>query len=148
MSDSRDRMLQARVRLDLGSTEENDAIREVADTLRDHPGVADFTTFVDAVLERQSVDPPLLGHGIALPHARTHAVTEIVTAFGVSPKDIPFGPDATPVRFVVLIGTPPNRASEYLAWVAALVRRLADADVRDALLDSDDPRRFLETLAG
>ncbi|MGE3164651.1 MAG: PTS sugar transporter subunit IIA [Planctomycetota bacterium] len=145
--DQRERILRAGVRLRLSATGETEAIRELAESLREEPDVIDFDGFVAAVLKRQQIDPPVLGEGIAMPHARTECVRSIVTAFGIADTPIPFGPGRTPVQFLVLIGTPPNRASEYLAWVSGLVRRLARPDVRAALLVSATPADCLRTLA-
>ncbi len=147
-TDTTERIVQAPVRIGLEATDDEAAIRETAEALRGSSGILEFDAFVDAVLRRQRVEPPLLGHGIALPHARTEAVRDIVTAFGVARHDVPFGPDRTPVRLVVLVGTPPGRASEYLAWVADLVQRFRDARVRDALAAAPDAEAFVRVLAG
>ena len=70
----------APITLDLEAAGEEQAIRAVADLLAGKDGIRDQAAFVGAVLERQKINPPLLGSGIALPHARTAAVSEIVFA--------------------------------------------------------------------
>ena len=74
------------------STEET-VIKRMIQLLAGRAEVRDLPGLERAVLERQKLQPPLLGNGVALPHARTTAVTEIVLAIGRCREPVPFGPD-------------------------------------------------------
>jgi mannitol/fructose-specific phosphotransferase system IIA component (Ntr-type) len=134
------------VALGLASGSESELIREVAALLATDPAVTDHGRFVEAVLERQKLTPPLLGGGVALPHARTPAVSEIVFAAGRCREPVPFG--ATPVRLVFLFGVPPHRITEYLAMTAFLARRLRDPAVLEGLMQAPDVASFRALLYG
>ena len=136
----------APVVLGLAAESESGLIHEVAALLAGHPAIADQGRFVEAVLERQKLNPPLLGNGVALPHARTPAVKEIVFAAARCHDPVSFG--ETPVRLVFLFGVPPHRISEYLAMTAFLARRLRDPVVLAGLLQAADAESFRALLHG
>jgi CBS domain-containing protein len=82
--------------------------------LRGHAQIRDEAGFLVAVLERQSINPPVLGSGVALPHARTPLVGEIVCVAARCREPVAFGPDAVPVRLIFLFGIPPHRITDSL----------------------------------
>ncbi|BCU76224.1 PTS sugar transporter subunit IIA [Luteolibacter sp. LG18] len=133
--------------LDLDVSTEEDAIRAVAGLLKGHPDVTDHAAFVAAVFERQKINPPLLGNGIAMPHARTPQVKEVVFAMARCKQPVPFGDGQTPVRLIFLYGIPPHRVAEHLATTAALARRLRDPAIVQRLLDAPDAEAFVEALS-
>ena len=136
----------APITLDLEAAGEEQAIRAVADLLAGKDGIRDQAAFVGAVLERQKINPPLLGSGIALPHARTAAVSEIVFAAARGRTPVHFS--GTPVSLVFLFGVPPERIAEYLAMTAALARRLRDPRVVADLMAAPDEISFRSILEG
>jgi fructose PTS system EIIA component len=136
----------APITLDLEPGGEEQAIRAVADLLAGKTGIRDQAAFIGAVLERQKINPPLLGSGIALPHARTAAVSEIVFAAARCRTPVYFS--GTPVSLVFLFGVPPERIAEYLAMTAALARRLRDSRVVADLMAAPDETSFRSILEG
>ena len=97
-------------------------------------------------MERQKLQVPLLENGVALPHARTTAVTEIVAVIGRCQEPVAFGPDKVPVRLVFLYGVPLHYIREYLAVVAQLTRSLRTPGTLDALLAAEDDASFRRAL--
>jgi len=136
----------APILLDLEPCTEREAITAATELLRGHPDVLDHAAFVEAVFERQKINPPLLGVGIALPHARTPKVKEIVFAVARCARPVPFGDQAIPVRLIFLYGIPPHRVAEHLATVAALARKLRNQAVIDGLLAAPDAATFFGLL--
>lgn len=140
-------ILDAPPLLDLNVPDEVAAITHVAALLKGHAHVLDQAGFLAAALERQRVNPPVLGNGIALPHVRTPLVDEIVCVAARCTEAIPFGPEMVPVRLIFLFGIPPHRITEYLAAVAALLKRLRQPEVMDGLLHAQSGGDFLKWLA-
>lgn len=134
------------VRLELAATTEEGVIGELIGTLAGFPQVRDLRQLERAVLERQRLQPPLLDNGIALPHARTHAVTSMVIAAGRCRNPVGFGPDRVPVRLVFLYGMPADCVGEYLAAVARLMRLLKTPGVLAAMVDARDEAAFRGVL--
>ncbi|MEK7950738.1 PTS sugar transporter subunit IIA [Luteolibacter soli] len=134
------------ITLDLEAGGEEQAIRSVAGLLEGKAGIRDHAAFIGAVLERQKINPPLLGCGIALPHARTGAVSEIVFAAARCREPVDFS--GTAVSLVFLFGVPPDRIAEYLAMTAALARRLRDPKIVADLMGAADEASFRSILEG
>ena len=78
------------------------------------------------VLGREGEGTTGIGGGVAVPHAKTQLVKELVVAVGVSELGIDFSSvDGDPVHVVFLIAAPPDASVEYLAlmkWVVSLTR--------------------------
>lgn len=132
--------------LDLAESNEIAAVARTAGLLEGRPEVIDFSCFVDAVMDRQAIHPPLLSNGVAVPHARTKWVREIVCVAARCVTAVPFGAEQFPVRLIFLFGIPPHRISEYLAVMAALVKRLRQPDVLEGLLNAENAAEFMHWL--
>jgi len=137
---------KARIVLGVEATTEDGVITELIRELAGCPEVRDVAELHRAVLARQKLQTPLLGEGVALPHARTPAVTEIVMAIGRCPAPVAFGPEKEPVRLVFLYGVPAHCISEYLAAVAQLARALKKTGTIEALLAAPDEASFRKAL--
>ena len=135
-----------RVLLDLRAEDEAAAIRAVAGLFDGHPEVTDAARLAAEVIERERLSSTALGFGVAFPHARTALVKEIVVAVGRSVAGVPFAGSEEPVRFVFVIGTPPDRAAQYLAFVGTLARLLRSDAVRQKLLAAETPDDFVAVL--
>lgn len=132
--------------LDIKAADENGVIRLTAGQLAGSPDVLDYEGFLSAVFERQRINPPVLGNGVAIPHARTASVKEMVCAVARCAEAIPFGEERIPVRLVFLFGVPPHRIDLYLATMAALVKRLRKPEVIEGLLAATQAEEFLGWL--
>jgi mannitol/fructose-specific phosphotransferase system IIA component (Ntr-type) len=106
-----------------------------------------FGEVLDAIHERESVLSTGIGFGVAIPHARSAAVHDLVVVCGVSPSPIPFDAiDGEPVRLVFLIVGPEVSAGlhvKVLSRIARLVRREA---VRQRLIEAHTADEFYKAL--
>jgi mannitol/fructose-specific phosphotransferase system IIA component (Ntr-type) len=134
----------ARISLDIAATEKDAAILEVAAILRRDAGVLAFDRFCLELLARDKMRSTAAGYGVAFPHARTDAVGEIVIAAGRSVGGIHFGEEL--VHFIFVIGTPLEKASDYLVAVGTLARLLRTEKVRAALAKAATPEEFIRVF--
>ena len=134
------------VLLGLEATTEQEVIGRLIGLLEGRAEVLDPKELERAVLQRQKLQPPLLGNGVALPHARTPVVTEMVLAIGRCREPVPFGPENVPIRLVFLYGVPAHCIGGYLDAVARLTRTLRKPGMLDALLAAEDEAGFLNLL--
>ncbi len=78
------------------------------------------------ILGREGEGTTGIGGSVAVPHAKTQLVKELVVAVGISEAGIDFSSvDGDPVHVVFLIAAPPDASVEYLAlmkWVVSLTR--------------------------
>lgn len=140
-------LLAARyVSLDLAARSVQAAIEDLARLLADHPAMVGAERFAAEVWEREQLSTTALGSGVAFPHARTSQVREIVLAVGRSAEGIVFPGTDERVHLIFLLGTPLDRAAQYLALVARLARLLKNEAIRTQLLTAPDADTFLHVL--
>lgn len=82
---------------------------------------------VEALLERESLGPTGVGHGVALPHARLPGLTEVSGIFVLLEKPIDFGSvDRQPVDIAFALFAPEDAGVEHLKALALVSRTLRD----------------------
>jgi len=75
-----------------------------------------------------------IGFGVAIPHASSEHVREVVAVFGRSDSGVDFGAlDGAAVKFVVMFIVPKNQFQAHLRTLAAIAKFLNDRVVRDRL---------------
>jgi nitrogen PTS system EIIA component len=94
----------------------------------------DRDTVLAALRAREETMSTGIGFGIAIPHASSDRVTEVVAAFGRSSTGIEFDSlDNAPVKFIVLFVVPKDQFQTHLRTLAAIAKFLNDRSVRDRL---------------
>ncbi len=116
------------------ATTKQGAISELVSLLYENGLVMDRERAVQSVFEREQGLSTGLEHGLAIPHARTDAVTRLVCAVGLKKEGLDFdAADGKPARIVVLVLAPDNAATPQLQLIAQVCRML-DEKGRAALL--------------
>ena len=127
------------INLDLLSERKEEAIRELAQLMENAEGMVNCERFLEDVFERERLGTTGIGDGIAIPHARTDAVDQLVIALGRSARGVEFESlDGRKVKFLFLMGTPRGSVSHYLKILAQLTRLLKEGAFRDKLLEARD----------
>lgn len=121
---------------EMQATERWPAIVELIDLLvsqgRIAPGNRDG--ILAALKQREETMSTGIGFGIAIPHASSEDVAEVVAAFGRSSQGIEFDAlDNAPVKFVVLFIVPKNQFQTHLRTLASIAKFLNDRSVRESL---------------
>jgi mannitol/fructose-specific phosphotransferase system IIA component (Ntr-type) len=136
----------SRIALAVRSTRRTAALNEVARQLDGHPSVVNYTGFYNELLARDRLDTTCLGNEIALPHARTEHVTDLVLAIGRSPAGVNFEKDNQTVRLLFVLGTPKSNPMAYLQVVSTLCKIFKEPAHREALLAAETPEAFADIL--
>lgn len=85
-----------------------------------------------------------IGFGIAIPHASSDRINEVVAAFGRSSSGIEFDAlDNAPVKFVVLFIVPKNQFQTHLRTLASIAKFLNDRSVREQLASAKSADEIL-----
>ncbi|MGY4958626.1 fructose-specific PTS transporter subunit EIIC [Streptomyces nigrescens] len=136
------------IKTQLVADEKEAAIREMAELVAGTGKVADVDELVRVALAREAQGTTGLGEEIAIPHAKTDAVTAPVVGFARSADGIDWGSlDGTRARLVFLISVPEAAAGdEHLRILALLSRKLMDADFRARLQGAEDEAAVLRVL--
>ncbi|MCR8692082.1 MULTISPECIES: fructose-specific PTS transporter subunit EIIC [Rhodococcus] len=112
---------------DLGS-DKNSVIAALAERLAANGRASDADALTAAVLEREAKSATGLPGGIAIPHARSEAVTTPSLGFArLSPK-ADFGAPDGPADLVFLIAAPEGAGGDHMKLLTALARALVRPD--------------------
>ena len=102
---------------------------------------------LESIKEREQTMSTGIGFGIAIPHASSDIVEEVVAAFGRSTIGIEFDSlDGQPVFFIVLFVVPKDQFQTHLRTLAAIAKFLNDKAVRDELSRADDAGQILRVF--
>lgn len=94
---------------------------------------------VEALLERESLGPTGVGHGVALPHARLPDLDQVVGCFLRLEKPLDFGSaDRQPVDLVFALFAPESAGVEHLKALAAVSRNMRNASFCSKLRANGD----------
>ncbi|MFJ8825819.1 fructose-specific PTS transporter subunit EIIC [Streptomyces sp. NPDC102467] len=137
------------VKVELDARDKEAAIREMAGLLAATGKVGDVEELVRTALRREAQGTTGLGEEIAIPHAKTDAVTAPVVGFARSAEGIEWGSlDGTKAKLVFMISVPEAAAGdEHLRILALLSRKLMDTDFRARLQAAPDDAAILEVLS-
>src|SRR5437016_14003022 len=90
----------------------------------------DRESILAALRQREETMSTGIGFGIAIPHASSNCVNEVVAAFGRSSTGIEFDSlDNSPVKFIVLFVVPKDQFQVHLRTLAAIAKFLNDKSV-------------------
>ncbi|MFG2275289.1 fructose-specific PTS transporter subunit EIIC [Streptomyces chartreusis] len=136
------------VKVRLGAADKEAAIREMAELLGRTGKVVDPEELVATALRREAQGTTGLGEEIAIPHAKTDAVSAPVVGFARSAEGVEWdSPDGTKARLVFMIAVPEAAAGdEHLRILALLSRKLMNAEFRERLLAAPDESAVLGVL--
>jgi len=135
-----------RIRVPLAAADKAGVLRELTRLLAERAG-ADTEALLAAVLEREQVLSTGIGHGIAIPHAKSSLVTSLALVSGSSPTGVPFDAvDGEPVRLFFLLIGPESAAGQHVKALSRVARLVRRESVREALLAAQTPEAFYQTL--
>lgn len=102
---------------------------------------------IEALIERESLGPTGVGHGIALPHARLSNVEAVVGLFLRLEKPLEFDAvDRQPVDLIFCLLAPQEAGVEHLKALALVSRTLRDHDTCAKLRANSDPNTLFAIL--
>ncbi len=121
---------------EMKATERWSAIVELIDLLVGQGKIKpeDRDSILASLKQREETMSTGIGFGIAIPHASSDRIEEVVASFGRSSQGIEFDAlDNAPVKFVVLFIVPKNQFQTHLRTLASIAKFLNDRSVRERL---------------
>jgi fructose-specific phosphotransferase system IIA component len=133
--------------LNLRSKEKFEVINELVRPLVATGAITEEDEFVSAIVRRENMESTGIGVGVAIPHARTKAVSSIVLAFGRSDSGVDFNSlDGKPSHLIFLIAAPEEQKTEYIMTLARLSKLLRKDEVRIGLNKAGSPDEVLRVI--
>ena len=88
-----------------------------------------------------------LENGLAVPHAKTTAVNDLVLAFGYSKNGIEFDSlDGKPAHFIFLLLSPVNTSGPHIKILSQITRRFREEDFYNKIFNAETGKEILEIL--
>ncbi|MCT4559052.1 MAG: PTS sugar transporter subunit IIA [Pelagimonas sp.] len=102
---------------------------------------------VEALMERETLGPTGVGHGVALPHARIASLETVTGAFVLLEKPVDFDAvDRQPVDLIFGLFAPAEAGVEHLKALALVSRTLREASLCAKLRANPDPTMIYTIL--
>ena len=102
---------------------------------------------LEALLEREKLGPTGVGHGVALPHARSKDVDRVCGAFILLESPVDFGSvDKLPVDVIFGLFAPENAGVDHLKALAIVSRTLRDNSICAKLRANPDQQTLFAIL--
>ena len=102
---------------------------------------------LEALLEREKLGPTGVGHGVALPHARSMDVDRVFGAFILLESPVDFGSvDKLPVDVIFGLFAPENAGADHLKALAIVSRTLRDSSICAKLRANPDQQTLFTIL--
>ena len=125
------------IKLGGAATDKLDAINQMVELMAKEGNVVDKEQYRKAVLAREAESTTGVGDGIAIPHAKTSAVS----APGLAAMTVPAGvdydePDGEPANLIFLIAAPNTKENVHLEVLSRLRQILGD-DIVDRYLEAN-----------
>lgn len=124
-----------------------DAIEKMVSLMDKQGNVSDKEVYKEAVLERESLSTTGMVDGIAIPHARTSAITHAGIAAMTLPEGVDYqSMDGQPTTLIFLIAAPDNGDNVHLQVLSELSTLLMDHDFCEDLKNAGSPEEFLSII--
>ena len=136
-----------RIKLGVSDLDKWTLIEDLADLIAASVPGSDRETLLGDTLEREEKGSTGIGEGIAIPHARTTGVTELVGALAISGRGIDFdSSDGKPCHLVFLILAPPEESTRYLKALSAVAFIAKDPEAVTRLKSAASPDEVISVL--
>ncbi|MHB9153960.1 MAG: PTS sugar transporter subunit IIA [Spirochaetales bacterium] len=135
------------IALHLTGTTKDEIIDELIDVAMKSGKVRDRALAKASVLERESRMSTGMKHGIAIPHGKTSAVSELVACIGISDTEVDFDAlDHKGCKIYIMTLSPPEKTGPHLQFLAEVSMLFRSEEKRQAILKASSPAEILDVL--
>ena len=136
-----------RIKIGLSDLDKWTVIEDLADLIAAGDEGGDRETLLDDTLKREQDSSTGIGKGVAIPHARTAGVTDLIGALGISKEGVEFeAADGQPCHLIFLILAPAKETTRYLKALAAVACIGRDEGLISRLTSAASPDEAMSIL--
>ena len=135
---------------EMKASNKDDALEELLDLFVQEKYLRNKDIVLEMLKTRETLGSTGIGKGIAIPHGRTTAASDVLIAFGKSTNGIEFDAiDEKPSHlFFMVIAPPQDEGNAYLPILGSLVTTLNEEENREKLLQVSSYDEFLPIITG
>ncbi|ENM5874540.1 PTS sugar transporter subunit IIA [Vibrio mimicus] len=135
------------IQLDLQANSKQEVFEELINILHAQGRISEKATFLNDIQAREELGNTGFEDGVAIPHAKSAAVTQPAVAIGVSKKGINYGAeDGLPSKLFFMIASPDGGDDHHIEVLAELSSKLIEEGFIDAFLNAETSEQALEIL--
>lgn len=124
---------------DLKAEDKKGTLTEVSLFLEQKGAIQEQDKLLEALLKREQLGSTGIGDHVAIPHAKSEGIEQIITVFGRSRQGIEFESlDRKPVHFVFLLLAPSGSTGLHLKALAKIARLFKSTSLRENILIARD----------
>jgi len=136
------------VKVPLEGQDKQSVITELVGLLDANGLLLDRDVVSDAVFAREKTRSTGIGSGIAIPHGKCKAVSELVMAMGITSEPIDFqSVDGKPVKIVILLVSPANQTGPHIQALARISRLMLDGQFKEAIEKATSAEQAYELIS-
>lgn len=132
---------------DLTALDKHSALTGLCHFLEKKGVIRNKETLLNALLEREKLGSTGIGENMAIPHAKSDEIDQIVIVFARSIKGIDFeSMDQRPVHFICLLLAPTHSTGLHLKALARIARLFKSIPLREKILKAHGSDSIYATL--
>ena len=136
------------IKIPLEAKTKPDVIKELVDVLKKAGKIEDAESVFRAVMLRENMGSTGLEKGIAVPHAKTHKVSNLVLAIGISPEGVDFDSlDGEPSKLFFLLISTPQQAGPHIEALSEIARLTRSSNFCKLLLNAKTPKEIVDIFS-
>ncbi|KQB04111.1 PTS fructose transporter subunit IIC [Vibrio metoecus] len=135
------------IQLDLQANSKQAVFEELINILHDQGKISDKAAFLHDIQAREELGNTGFEDGVAIPHAKSAAVTQPAVVIGVSRQGIDYGAeDGLPSKLFFMIASPDGGDNHHIEVLAELSSKLIEEGFIEAFLNTKSPEQALALL--
>jgi fructose-specific phosphotransferase system IIA component len=132
---------------DLKGQNKYEVIEELLDLLVKKGKIESRETCLNDLFEREQYLSTGLENGLAVPHAKSAAVKELLVSFGLSREGLDFQTlDGKPAHYIFLVLSPRDTSSPHIKVLAQITRNFREGDIGGKILKAGDKKHIFEII--
>lgn len=136
------------VKVPVESLNKEGVITELVDLLNANGLLSDRDVALQAVLTRERIQSTGTGAGLAIPHGKCKAVSELVMAIGIAREPIEFESiDGRPVKIIILLVSPADQTGPHIQALARISRLMLNTDFKQKLEKAASAKEVYKLLS-
>jgi len=132
------------ITVELRGTNKKEIIQELLGLLVKTGRVSEVDTVLAELMERERKMSTGIQHGVAIPHAKTRAVKNLVACIGIKRDGIDFQSlDGEPSRIFIMTLSPIDRVGPHVQFLAEISMVIKTEEAREQLIQAKNPQEVL-----
>ena len=136
------------IELNLDVDSKNELIEKLINLAENQGNIIDKEEVKNEVFERESIMSTGVGKGVALPHAKTNAITEVTIALATLKEPIDYDSlDKNPINIATLLLGMESNVGLHLRLLSKISRLMNNDSFRSQLLELKTPEKVMELIS-